>query len=267
MSPSVPWKPRLVALDVDGTLFDPITQSLSLGVRDAVRRVVEAGSYVVIATGRTMIGTQPVLDELGLRSGFALCSNGAVLLDVSTGETLAVETFDPAPVQAVLAAHLPGAVYAVERLGKGSLVTSEFDEELLRGPQKVTTVDDLVRRPVPRLIANWVGRSPADVLDALRGVALPSCTATIDHYEPWVTVVPGGVTKGSALEKLRAQLGIPHEETLAAGDGDNDVQMLAWAAHSIAMGQAPDTVKAVADEITGPVDDDGLAAALDRWFR
>jgi Cof subfamily protein (haloacid dehalogenase superfamily) len=261
------WRPRLVALDVDGTLLDPETQSISARVRDAVRRVVGAGSHVVIATGRSVLGTLPILDELGLSRGVALCSNGAVKVDAATHATLGVETFDPAPVHAILAARLPGAIFAAEQVGTRSLVTSRFREHELHGPQQVASIDELTGAPVPRFIANWVEHEPAEVTEALRKVGLPGCTYTIDHYLPWVTVVPDGVTKGSALEKLRTELGILADDTFAAGDGDNDIHMLQWAAHGVAMGQAPDIVRAAATEITGSVAEDGLATALDRWFR
>ncbi|MFD0918158.1 HAD family hydrolase [Saccharopolyspora rosea] len=261
------WKPRLVALDVDGTLLDPATQTVSDVVRSAVRRAVDAGAQVVVATGRSVLGTAPILDELGLTSGVALCSNGAVVADAATREVLSVQTFDPAPVVAELTTRLPGASFAVEQIGTGSLVTSKFREHQLHGPQQLASLDELAAEPVPRLIASWDEHDPAEVLAVLDGAALPGCTFTIDHYEPWVTVVPRGVTKGAVLEKIRAEQGIPAEDTFAAGDGDNDVQMLRWAAHGVAMGQAPEIVRAAADEVTGPVAEDGLATALDRWFR
>ena len=119
---------------------------------------------------------------------------------------------------------------------------------------------------MPRLIANWEDHPPQEVFDALADTELPGCTTTIDHYEPWVTVVPAGVTKGAALEKLRTELGVAAEDTFAAGDGTNDVQMLRWAAHGVAMGQAPEQVRAAATETTGPVTEDGVVAALARWF-
>lgn len=266
MSPIATPRPRLIALDVDGTLLDPESQSISRPVRSAVRRIAEAGHHVVLATGRSMLGTLPILEGLGLGHGVALCSNGAVKLDASSGESLAVETFDPGPVHAALLPRLPGALFAAERVGTGSLVTATFDEYQLHGPQELVSPQELTRRPVPRLIANWAGHSPAEVVEALRGFDLPSVTCTIDHYEPWVTVVPAGVTKGAALEKLRAELGVGSEDTLAAGDGDNDVQMLQWAARSVAMGQAPETVRAAASWTTGTVGEDGLVRALQHWF-
>nr|WP_255526575.1 HAD family hydrolase [Saccharopolyspora sp. HNM0983] len=101
----------------------------------------------------------------------------------------------------------------------------------------------------------------------MAGVELPGSTCTLDHYEPWVTVVGAGITKASALEKLRTGFGIAPQDTFAAGDGDNDLPMLRWAAHGVAMGQAPAVVRAAADEVVAPVTADGAAAALDRWFR
>ncbi|MDR7302121.1 HAD family hydrolase [Haloactinomyces albus] len=267
MSETAAYKPRLIALDVDGTLLDPETQTVSAGVRDAVRRAVDAGSHVVVATGRSMLGTLPILDELGLRSGAALCSNGAIRLDAATRETVAIETFDPAPVHARLSALLPGSNFAVEQVGTGSLVTSSFPQNLLHGPQRSVDVEELISKHVPRMIAHWAGHTTKEAAEALDGVLLPASTYTIDHYTTWITVVPDGVTKGSALEKLRTELGIAVEDTFAAGDGDNDIRMLEWAGHSVAMGQAPAVVRATATEVTGTVAEDGLVTSLDRWFR
>lgn len=261
------WKPRLIALDVDGTLLDPETERISAVVKAAVHRAVAGGGQVVVSTGRTVLGVTPVLDELELTSGFALCSNGAVRLDVDAREAVSVETFDVGPVLAELLDRLPGVVFAAEELGVGNRVTAPFPARQLEGRQRQTTVDELAAVPVPRLIASWPGHPPAELAARLDGVELPSCTYTIDHYEPWVTVTPEGVSKGSALEKLRAELGVPSSDTLAVGDGDNDVEMLRWAAHGVAMGQGPEVVREAADEVAPPVSADGAALVLDRFFR
>lgn len=239
---------------------------ISPAVRDAMRRVANSDTHIVISTGRSMLGTASILADLELPEGIALCSNGAVKLDTGSGDALTVETFDPAPVYRELAARLPGAIFAAEQVGIGSLVTSPFSPHHLHGPQQVASISELIGSAVPKMIANWVGHEPSEVRDAVADALLPSCTYTLDHYEPWVTVVPSGVTKGSALEKLRAELDISASETLAAGDGENDITMLEWAAHGVAMGQAPPTVLAAADEVAAPVGEDGLVAILDRWF-
>jgi hydroxymethylpyrimidine pyrophosphatase-like HAD family hydrolase len=89
---------------------------------------------------------------------------------------------------------------------------------------------------------------------------------SLDHGAACLMATPTGVTKGSALESLRTRLGIPASDTMAVGDSFNDVEMLAWAAHGVAMGQAPEPVKTIADEVTAPVREDGLAKAIRRWF-
>lgn len=261
------WQPRLVALDVDGTLLDPETQSISHAVRDAVRRVLDSGSQVVIATGRSVLGTLPVLDDLGLAGGVALCSNGAITVDAATRDILAIETFDPTPAYEFLVSRLPGAIFAAEHAGSRSLVTARFRESLLHGPQHVATINELLEAPVPRLVAYWPGHTAAELRRALDGAESLVGSYTLEEKLPWLTVVADGMTKGSALEKLRTELGISAEDTFAAGDGQNDMQMLQWAAHGVAMGQAAENVRAAANEITAPVGADGLVAAIDRWFR
>ncbi|WP_344924594.1 HAD family hydrolase [Saccharopolyspora gregorii] len=236
--PDPAWKPRLVALDVDGTLLDPDAQTISPPVRDAVRRAAAAGAHVVIATGRSMLGTVPVLRELGLTGGVALCSNGAVLLDAATGDALAVETFDPAPVHARLAPLLPGASYAVEQVGTGSLVTSPFREYQLHGPQRLASSTNWSRHPCRG--SSRTGRTTRRRRSSTRS---PTPSSPLHHHHrPLRAVGDGGARRrhqGAALEKLRTELGVSTEDTFAAGDGTNDVQMLRWAAHSVAMGQPP----------------------------
>jgi hydroxymethylpyrimidine pyrophosphatase-like HAD family hydrolase len=97
-------------------------------------------------------------------------------------------------------------------------------------------------------------------------VEVPGVEWTIDHQVSWLTAGPAGVTKGSELELLRVRLGVSAEDTLAIGDGSNDVEMLRWAAHGVAMGQAPAIVRAAADAVTGTISEDGAAAVLDRFF-
>ena len=81
-------------------------------------------------------------------------------------------------------------------------------------------------------------------------------------WSAWLDITPEGVSKGAALEVIRRWLAIEPQYTVAVGDQRNDFEMLRWAARGVAMGNAPDEVKAVADEVTGDVDDDGLVDVL-----
>jgi hydroxymethylpyrimidine pyrophosphatase-like HAD family hydrolase len=79
----------------------------------------------------------------------------------------------------------------------------------------------------------------------------------------WLDVAPEGVTKAEALEHVRRILGVPSDGTLAVGDGRNDVEMFAWAAWAVAMGQSVPEVRQAADQVAPPVRDDGAAVVLE----
>jgi hydroxymethylpyrimidine pyrophosphatase-like HAD family hydrolase len=256
--------PAFVALDVDGTLVD-FDGSLSPAVADAVRRTVAAGAHVVVATGRSMHATMPVCAALGLSYGFAVCSNGAVTVDIATHTPIEVVTFDPTESVRFFADHVPDALLAVEQLGVGYRVTGEFPAGELDGEMTIVTHDELLDEPVSRLIARWPDGDREEFYAMARNAGLRGVEYAIG-YTAWLDFMPEGVTKASALESVRAKLDVPIERTVAVGDGDNDLEMLRWAGLGVAMGQASKEVQAAADEIAPPVDEDGLAVVLSRWF-
>ncbi len=258
--------PQLIALDVDGTLLDTGTP-ISARVVAAVRAAVAAGAHVVVTTGRTVLTTRSVLTELGLREGHALCSNGAVHIDVARGEPVAIQAFDPAPAITALRALFPAMIFAVEKVGIGTWATGAGPGEYSLGEYLLVDHHVLCSEPTPRLNGWLPDGSLEEMLRALRSLRVPGASWVHGEFGPWLTVSRQGVSKGWALEQLRIALGVPDEATLAIGDGYNDREMLRWAAHSVAMANAPSDVRDLADEVTGHVLDDGVATVLERWFR
>lgn len=261
------WLPAAVALDVDGTLvtYQDIDAHPRVAVIEAVRRVDEAGAHVVVATGRSLHSTVPVLGQLSLRQGFAVCSNGTVIADVATGKPVDVVTFDARDPVRYFTEEIPDAVLAVEEVGAGFRVTGDFPAGELDGKVIVVDHDALLEAPVTRLVVRW----PNGDRERLRDIARASGLASVDYaigYKAWLDIMPMGVSKASGLAGVAERLGFSAVDTLAVGDGHNDVEMLAWAGRGVAMGQAPDDVKAAADDVCGAVDDDGLAALLDTYF-
>jgi haloacid dehalogenase-like hydrolase len=256
--------PQLIALDIDGTIMNGFT-SVSQRVVAGVRNAVAGGAQVVLATGRPVISTLPVLAELGLTAGNVLCSNGAVRMDVASGTFLMLHRFDAGPVVNRLRELLPGALFAVERPGAQNLVTGSLPlSETATDP--VVDHATLVAEPVTRLTVHWDGHTGAELAARVGAAGLPGVTCMIAPVDPWLVAMSATISKGAALEALRLELGIPADATLAVGDGDNDLEMLRWAALGVAMGHAPDSVKAAAREVTGTIDDDGLATILERWY-
>lgn len=208
----------------------------------------------------------PVLARLGLTHGFFVCSNGAVTARLAPKKRRGYKivekvTFDPAPALRLLRERLPEALFAVEELGVGSLVTARFPDGELTGVQRVVSFDELVASPTTRVSIRDPQATPEEFLAAVESVGLHGVTYAVG-YTAWLDLNPDGVSKASALEMLRRRLGVEPAHTVAVGDQRNDIDMLHWAARGVAMGNAPDEVKAVAAEVTGHVDDDGLVPVL-----
>lgn len=266
-------RPEMVVLDIDGTLHvAPDTdrrahETITAAVRSVVRSVVRSGVHVVLCTGRLSPATLPFLRELDISTGFAVCSNGATLIDAGTGHVVERIMFDLLEPITVLREQLPGAVFVAENPGIGVIATGRVDNaDMHFGDVELIGIDELAAIATTRLAVHWPGRSGRTLAHALTSVDIPGVRCCCYPDEPLADLTATEVSKAAMLERLRIMLGVPVSETLAVGDGINDVQMLAWAAHGVAMGQAPAELMAVADEICPPGIDDGLASALLQWF-
>jgi len=257
------WRPKAVALDIDGTLLDA-DELISTAVVDAVRRTA-AEVPVILATGRSWYGTQAVVAALELPPGFVVCSNGARTLRQPEGEVLDERTFDPTTVIASVRKHAPTARMAVEEHGYGHRVTAPFPAGDLQGETRVVADHELAPEPVTRLIIRDPERSEADFVELAERLGLHGVSYFVG-WTAWLDIAPDGVDKSTGLKVALAQYDLRAEDLLAMGDGRNDIEMLTYAGLGIAMGSAPDEVKAAADEVTKSVQDDGVAAVLGRWF-
>lgn len=281
------WAPRLVALDIDGTLLSWVDgggttyETVTPRVREAVRRALDAGAHVVLASGRSAHSMTGVADLLGLRAPagdtgpdgtdeplWIVAGNGAVLSRYRVGGVLEVvheETFEAGPaVRAVLAAH-PTALVAVEDRGRGYLVSAPFPEGELTGDIAVTDLEAMVAHPVSRVVI----RDPASTVEEFVTLAADLGLHGTDYvvgWTAWLDLTPVGVSKASGLEHVCERLGLAAADVLAIGDGRNDIEMLRWAGRGVAMGQAVELVRGAADAVTAPVAEDGVAVELERWF-
>jgi hydroxymethylpyrimidine pyrophosphatase-like HAD family hydrolase len=256
-----------VALDVDGTVLG-FDGELSERVRAAVAAVRDAGVHVVVATGRALYDTLPVLDRLGLVAGWAVCSNGAVTVHLDPSlprgyEVAHVVTFDAAPALRLLREQLPAALYAVEDAEGRYRLTAPFPPGELDGyDPAIVSFDELLRTPAARVIVRSPEHTPEHFLELTERVGLHGVNYAVG-WTAWLDLAPEGVSKASALAAVAALVGVGAEDALAVGDGRNDIDMLQWAGHSVAMGNAVPEVQAAADEVTAHVHDDGAALVLE----
>lgn len=273
------WQPRLVALDIDGTLLewvdgeDEIYEKVSPRLQAAVQKAVDAGAYVVLASGRSPHGMTPIADLLGITPDapgaddrlWVVAANGAVLLRYPPSEIVHEETFDARPaVEAVLREH-PKALVAVEDRGRGYRVNRPFPEGELTGLLTEAPVDELVASHVSRVVIRDPEATADDFVALAARLGLHG-TEYVVGWTAWLDLTPVGVSKASGLEWVARELGLTAADVLAIGDGRNDIEMLRWAGRGVAMGQAVEEVRAAADHVTGTVHEQGAAEELERWF-
>lgn len=279
----IPEHPRgILALDIDGTLLGP-GSILADRTRRAVHAAGAAGWLVILATGRRWGATKPIADALGLEAPL-ICFNGALTRDSLTGEIL---HYNPLPatvtgplVRELTERGLQPVLYedfnAGERLltgpvehdspqiarwlatindEYGPLVTRISHEELARvpGASRVLVYDtDARARPLAELAADLALELRALVYEGESDKGL-----MIEFLHP-------AGTKAVAIGALAARYGLTLAETIAVGDGHNDLEMLREAGIGVAMGQGSATVRAAADITIGTHAEDGLAAFIER---
>ena len=270
------WSPRLVALDVDGTLLAWATgtggavEHLTAPVHQAVLAAAEAGAAVVLASGRSIHAMLPVLDALGLGTTddpvWAVAANGAVVFRYPPAEIVHEETFDARPAVAAILAEHPDVMVAVEERGVGYRLNQVFPPGELDGEMIIAETEELIEEPVSRVIIRDPAATAEDFVKLAARLGLHG-TNYVVGWTAWLDLAPIGVDKASGLEVVCTRLGIDREHVLAMGDGRNDIEMLAWAGRGVAMGQAVEEVRAAANAVTGTVGEDGVAAELRRYFR
>ncbi|NWL33964.1 HAD family hydrolase [Paenarthrobacter nitroguajacolicus] len=255
----------MIALDVDGTLVDH-DGHMSPAVRSAAQAVVASGHDVMIATGRSLNATLPIIQQIGLERGFAVCCNGGVTLRLDPSlekgyEIIHKATFDPAPALKALRERLPNAKYALEDEDGNFLSTERFQDASFGVESIGVDFQTMLDSTAVRVVVFSSENTSDEFNEAIKHIGLSGVTYSVG-WTAWLDIAAEGVTKASALEALRHKLGTDSANTVAVGDGRNDIEMLTWAGRGVAMGQAPDEVIAVADEVTASVLDDGAAQVL-----
>lgn len=263
---------KLLALDLDGTLLDSEKQ-ISERNKAALQAAREQGVKVVLTTGRPLAAIGHFLEELDLihEDEFAITFNGG-LIQRNTGEVLDKVVFGYEEVKVIkeltdqlgLSLDLldDGDVYALESAVPTLYPTCNAD--LNHMPTRFEDLD-------PQLVFNKAVTScEAELIDA----QLPHIPKDFhDRFEIFKSRAiilewsPKGVHKANGLANLIEVLGISQSEVMACGDEANDASMIAWAGYGVAMGNAIDEIKEMAD-IVAPMtnDDDAVAWAVETYI-
>ena len=262
---------RMIALDVDGTLLTSRGELTKETVR-AIRAAREKGVKVVLSTGRSVPEAVWLTGQAGCDDR-AVCLGGAAIADMADGRHLRRWDIPNGLAASVLEVLRGQPLACMVFAGEVNLLdtySARFYRETYPFPAYLDTVvetEDILSwlkangQPLTKIHAEGAPELFPPLLEKLR--KLPGLTLTSsgrDNFE----VLAAQVDKGRALRLLGEEWGISPEETAAVGDSDNDLAMLQSVGCPVAMGNAPDRVKAVCSLITDSNDEDGAARAIDR---
>lgn len=259
----------LAAIDIDGTLMTPEGELTDRNAR-AIRQASQAGVHIVLATGKTRASAQHLFHELGLETP-GVFNQGLVIYD-GDGSVLQETSFDRETAAAIIrfaeARSLPYFAYS--------------------GTRMLTPADSIFRQrmhhlydePLPEVVGSvlhhlhdvqvnkFIVCDPVDEGKVRAGLArLCADQAHVTQaVSQFIEVLPPGTSKGGGLAWLLEHLGMPTRQVMAIGDGENDLEMLQLAGLGVAVGNAHERVKAVADFVVASNRESGVAQAIDRFI-
>ncbi len=237
------------ALDLDGTIIGP-DEKISPAVQEAIARL--AGRMpVFIATGREPADVLRYSKELGLTTP-QICDGGANILDPVRGVSVWTAPLGPANAEAV--------VTKLREMGSAFVAT--------HASGTASTFDDVPNWDLIRVSALDLDEGSADALaESFRGNKdMHVIKAVLPYNGLWaVDFTLAGVDKATGVSRVGKTLGVDPANMVAAGDSYNDLPMLEACGFSIAMGNAPEEVKAIAGFVAPTVEEDGLAVAINDY--
>lgn len=267
-------KYKVLALDLDGTLTNTqkiITEKTKKALR---RAITEKGIIIVLASGRPVLGIKHLAEEIELDKlgGYILAFNGGQIIDCRTGEYV-FERIVPAEYQnEVCCAIRDHGVVPLTYDELGVVAEDDQDKYVIKEAYNnaipIKKVPDLAAH-VTWPVAKFMGVGEPDKLGPCETDMQKQFEGRLSVFrsEPYfLEITPPGVKKDMALGKLLEHLGCAREELMAVGDGLNDIPMLKFAGLAVAMENAYPEVKELADFVTLSNDEDGVAAAVEKFI-
>lgn len=256
---------KLIATDLDGTLFDKESK-ISKRTLSTLDRAHQANHTVVAVTGRSWRTAYQRLQPANCVD-YIICSNGAYLYSQSQASVVWHDALDKDKLNTVLEQIkklLPESSFGWES-PSGIFYQPEYialaqDLNLLEGSGETAQLGGEI---VYKLFVRTRSMSVAEMLEALTPELNPYAYITTSGA-PFLEITASNVNKGTALERLTAEVNLSAEDSIAFGDNLNDIPMLSWANTGVAMANALPEVKAIADRITGSNEEDGVADYLEK---
>lgn len=267
---------KLIALDLDGTLLDS-QKRLSSRNESVLKECIRRGIAVVPCTGRIWFGVPEVVQNFpGIR--YAITTNGAVVEDVTEHKIiderkmsceLTLEILELAKqFHTMYDVYAGGMAFGEERFigHMDEYGISPILQKMVRETRQI--VPDVIERlrtmNQPSEKVNYFFGDEEERLRARQALLARGDVIVSSSFSNNLEINAQGATKGEAILRLAAHLGLSPEQTMGFGDGENDVTMIQMAGIGVAMGNALESLKAGADYVTCTNDEDGVAKAIEK---
>ena len=270
---------KVIIMDVDGTLTNS-KKIIPENTKKTLIKAQEDGALLILASGRPTSGLMDFAKELEMdkNHGFLISFNGAKVIDCETNEVLFNETMSIEDGQAVLEHMKNFKVKPMIDKGDYMYVNDVFDNkveykgklfnviqyEARGGKFKLCEKDDLAAFADYPLNKILIAGDPQYLKENYKAIMEPfkdtlSCMFTGDFYFEFTA---NGIDKAKALDMVLIPMGYKREDMIAFGDGHNDASMVKYAGVGVAMANAIDDLKSIADEVTLSNEEDGIAVSL-----
>ena len=269
---------KLLAIDIDGTLLNPVKQ-ITPRTLEAVRAAQQAGIIVTLATARRYRNTLPIADTLGIDIPLVLC-DGAMIMEHPHGKVLTTHLLEAEVAQQAVELLVRHKVQPVVHHINGQIEETwtgdtQLDNEWLA--MYFTSFADTMQRmeyetlctghPDPLRVVAFA--SEKQIYGLIPEISTLACSWNAvrsgNYGSAELAILHQTCSKATGVTTLAKLLDIPLEQIMAIGDNHNDLEMLQAVGWGVAMGQAPDEVKAVAHAVTASNQEDGVALAIETY--
>lgn len=250
----------LFVSDLDGTLLPKGEDDLPAPLLAELCRQRERGAYITLATGRAYASFQNVVESLGITLP-VICANGASRFNPITHTLLERTVLPIETIERIFDVFLNDSrvrIYGDDEHGLWTLTDASYlngapPVPITKNPHRMVALQNSMRVTMGENISHKLALVMDPVNNStIRGIIehlnIPDVLiqSALPHI---IDVIPGSCSKGLALEKLASELDVPMSQTIAFGDGENDIPMLRCAGRALTIESAPEAVKLAADTI------------------
>ncbi|KIL49486.1 Cof-type HAD-IIB family hydrolase [Jeotgalibacillus soli] len=263
---------KMIVLDLDDTLLRD-DHTISQKTKQALMEAQDAGIKVVLASGRPTYGMRAVANELLLAEygSYLLSFNGAKIINCQTNEEEFSSALSPETVHRLYEISKRENVGIHTYIGDAIVTETEnpysyIESDITGLPvEVVSSFNEAVKEPVAKVL---MLKEPEQLIPVEKKLQeeLKGKLSVMRSKPYFLEFTEEGVTKGESLNHLIQKLGIKQEEVIAVGDSYNDLTMIKFAGLGVAMGNAPEDIKAIADHITDTNMNDGVALVVENFI-